>query len=220
MDTAQVGAEQAQAIGDTWIEAITSGELERLAELCWPDVTSQLITPRRVLNHEDVAMLADSVHRWFGACRAFQVTYRRVARVGQRLSLAYAFRLQEDGAWFDVEQQVYAALRDGKIEHLKLLCSGFQPVSEPEGGAGEYLQADDVLVLPAGVGGQANTCALLTPAIKARLRALESGQVLEVRVDDLSARADIESWCRLSGNELIQMNAGQGQELQFFVRKK
>jgi TusA-related sulfurtransferase len=33
------------------------------------------------------------------------------------------------------------------------------------------------------------TCALLTPAIKAKLRELGTGQVLEVRVDDPAARA-------------------------------
>jgi TusA-related sulfurtransferase len=50
-----------------------------------------------------------------------------------------------------------------------------------------------------------STCALLTPAIKTRLRELESGQVLEVRVNDSTAREDIASWCGLSGNELLAM---------------
>ena len=48
-----------------------------------------------------------------------------------------------------------------------------------------------------------STCALLTPAIKAKLRELRAGQILEVRVDDLTACTDIASWCRLSGNELL-----------------
>ncbi len=52
---------------------------------------------------------------------------------------------------------------------------------------------------------QASTCALLTPAIKSKLRELDSGQVLEVRVSDSAAREDIAAWCRLSGNELLAM---------------
>ena len=44
-----------------------------------------------------------------------------------------------------------------------------------------------------------STCALLTPAIKTRLKELESGQVLEVRVSDSIAREDIGAWCRLCG---------------------
>src|SRR6476469_6053299 len=45
------------------------------------------------------------------------------------------------------------------------------------------------------------TCATLTPTIKSRLKELEGGQVLEVRVDDPSARLDVPAWSRMSGNE-------------------
>ena len=65
-----------------------------------------------------------------------------------------------------------------------------------------------------------STCALLTPAIKAKLRELDSGQVLEVRVNDATAREDIAAWCRLSGNELLAMMDEGHQGLRFFVKKK
>ena len=65
-----------------------------------------------------------------------------------------------------------------------------------------------------------STCALLTPAIKAKLRELDSGQVLEVRVNDPTAREDIAAWCRLTGNELLAMRDVGQQELRFFLRKK
>ena len=65
-----------------------------------------------------------------------------------------------------------------------------------------------------------STCALLTPAIKARLKELESGQVLEVRVKDSTAQQDIAAWCRLSGNELLAMVDEGHEGLRFFVKKK
>ncbi len=65
-----------------------------------------------------------------------------------------------------------------------------------------------------------STCALLTPAIKTRLKELESGQVLEVRVNDSTAREDIAAWCRLSGNVLLAMMDEGHHGLRFFVRKK
>ncbi len=65
-----------------------------------------------------------------------------------------------------------------------------------------------------------STCALLTPAIKTRLGELDSGQVLEVRVNDSTAREDIAAWCRLSGNELLAMTDEGHQGLRFFLRKK
>jgi TusA-related sulfurtransferase len=65
-----------------------------------------------------------------------------------------------------------------------------------------------------------STCALLTPAIKAKLREMDSGQVLEVRVNDPTAREDVAAWCRLSGNELLAIVDEGQRELRFFLRKK
>jgi len=64
------------------------------------------------------------------------------------------------------------------------------------------------------------TCAILTPAIKAKLREMAPGQVLEVRVDDPSARGDLESWSRLSGNELIAAREEPPGVLRAWLRKK
>jgi TusA-related sulfurtransferase len=65
-----------------------------------------------------------------------------------------------------------------------------------------------------------STCAVLTPMIKSKLRDLQSGQVLEVRVNDPSAQGDVEAWSRLSGNELLKVTNERDSELRFFVKKK
>ena len=62
---------------------------------------------------------------------------------------------------------------------------------------------DAVLDLARAPTTQGASCAVLTPAIKAKLREMAAGQVLEVVVDDPSAREDLASWCRLSGHELL-----------------
>ena len=63
-------------------------------------------------------------------------------------------------------------------------------------------------------------CALLTPAIRARLREMSPGQVLEVRVNDPTARLDVEAWSQLSGNSLLAIWEEAPDVLRFFVRKK
>jgi tRNA 2-thiouridine synthesizing protein A len=65
-----------------------------------------------------------------------------------------------------------------------------------------------------------STCTVLTPAIKAKLHELEGGQVLEVRVDDPSAREDIAAWCRLTGHELLAVMDEMPQYTRYFVGKK
>lgn len=64
------------------------------------------------------------------------------------------------------------------------------------------------------------TCAVLTPSIKAGLRELEGGQVLEVRVDDPGAREDIAAWCRLSGHELLAVVDEMPKYTRYFLSKK
>ncbi len=63
-------------------------------------------------------------------------------------------------------------------------------------------------------------CATLTPLIKARLKELESGQVLLVSVDDPSARLDVPAWCALTGNPLQAATESGDGVLHFYIRKK
>jgi TusA-related sulfurtransferase len=63
-------------------------------------------------------------------------------------------------------------------------------------------------------------CANLTPAIKARLTALASGQILEVRSDDPAAREGVPAWSRLTGNPLIATAEDDATQTRFFIRHK
>jgi TusA-related sulfurtransferase len=64
------------------------------------------------------------------------------------------------------------------------------------------------------------TCATLTPLIRARMRELESGSVLEVRTDDPSAREGVPAWSRLTGNELLATVEEEDGHTRFYLRKK
>ena len=64
------------------------------------------------------------------------------------------------------------------------------------------------------------TCVSLEPLIKKRMKDLESGQILEVRADDPTARLGVPSWCRLSGNTLLATVVEDGGRTRFFLRRK
>ena len=80
--------------------------------------------------------------------------------------------------------------------------------------------AQDVPVADALFEAPGLACANLTPEIKARIRELESGQVLEVRTDDPAAREGVPAWSRLTGNGLIATVADDELRTRFFIRKK
>ena len=58
------------------------------------------------------------------------------------------------------------------------------------------------------------------PIVKTReaLLQMEPGQVLEVTSDDPGSEADMKSWSRRTGNELLEMQRN-GAVFRFFVRK-
>jgi TusA-related sulfurtransferase len=64
------------------------------------------------------------------------------------------------------------------------------------------------------------TCATLTPLIRATMRTLDSGQVVEVRTDDPAAREGVPAWSRLTGNELVLTVQEDAEQTRFYLRKK
>jgi TusA-related sulfurtransferase len=90
--------------------------------------------------------------------------------------------------------------------------------SEPS--PASLLQADSLLEMLDMDERTGAACALLTPAMRSRLRAMSPGQVLEVRVSDPTARMDVEAWSQLTGNPLLSITEDPPNVLHFFVRKK
>ena len=52
------------------------------------------------------------------------------------------------------------------------------------------------------------------------LKEIEPGQVLLARVDDPTARLDVQAWCALTGNDLLATVEEADGTLDFFIRKK
>jgi arsenite methyltransferase len=64
------------------------------------------------------------------------------------------------------------------------------------------------------------TCGTIEPLMKLRMRALESGQVLEVRVDEPAARLGVPAWSRLTGHALLATVEDDLRRTRFFLRKR
>jgi len=235
MEGSMVEVKTSEQLGHEWIEAIIRKDFNHLATLCQPDVSSSLLVPKRFITYDNVGDLTAKVTDWYGEYDSIDKEQARVAMVGQKLGIFYRLNCREIDASYTIEQQIYCTIRDGRIDQLKLVCSGFQPdqvladvpsTTQAYKSAGfttianqPALQADALLEFDAN-GGQGSTCARLTPYIKQKLGNLTSGQVLEVRVDDVTAKEDIEAWSRLSGNSLLKMDQLAGQGLVFYILKK
>ena len=235
MESFQTLDRTSQQVGEEWIQALIEKNYQHLSEISQPDVHSRLMTPRRFDTYDNGSDLIHKVENWFSECSSFQKEQSRVSLVGQKLAIFYRLRFQKEGVPYTAEQQIYCTLKFGLIDQLSLLCSGFQPDQVPEemptaqkeeSTPGHQLPAARSPIQPDATlqfdvhSEQGSVCALLTPAIKHKLVEMSSGQILEVRVNDPTAKGDIEAWCRLSGNRLLTIDQGEGQELHFYLMKK
>jgi TusA-related sulfurtransferase len=223
----QVEQSPERRLGEDWIRSIAAGALDRLEVHCQPRVNSRLLTPGQFTNLDKAADLVAKYRDWFDGCTDFQVEASRIERIGKRLGISYRFLLRDHEDWYRIEQQLFCTLKDGRVQQLHLLCSGFQRVEieketipmNMEKNGGQDPARDALLEFYPEGSDTASTCALLTPMIKARLGEMRSMQVLEVRVNDPAAQGDVEAWSRLSGNPILKM-VDDGQTLRFFVQKK
>jgi arsenite methyltransferase len=70
------------------------------------------------------------------------------------------------------------------------------------------------------VDGYGQPCGTLEPIMKARMRGLESGQILEIRADDPLARLGVPAWSRLAGHALLQTIEEDDRRTRFLLRKR
>lgn len=128
VEHAQVEQSPEERLGEDWIRAIADGALDRLEAFCQPRINSRLLTPGQFTNLDKAADLVAKYEDWFDGCTDFQLEASRIDRIGKRLGIFYRFLLRDHADWYRIEQQVFCTLKDGRVQQLHLLCSGFQLV--------------------------------------------------------------------------------------------
>lgn len=131
MEAIKVNDQIMQQVGEEWIQALLDKDYQHLAAICQPDVRSRLMTPRRMDSFEKVADLTQKVESWFHECSSLKKEQTRVTRIGEKLAINYRLGFIKDEGLYTAEQQVYCSLRDGLIDQISLLCSGFQSDQTP-----------------------------------------------------------------------------------------
>lgn len=122
------------SVGGVFLEGLATRDFRRLAKALGPAVRLRALLPPGATEWEGREAVADAFGAWFGTAADFELVDAAVGEVGGRLHLSWRLRIRpapfDIGAgWHVIEQQAYADGVDS-IDHLDLLCSGFQP--EPE----------------------------------------------------------------------------------------
>jgi hypothetical protein len=117
------------ALGFAFAEALAGGEPPLVKELLAHEIDFCAVTPRRTWKASSDEEVLEILGQWFPETR---VVERLVAvetdEIVDRQRLRYRLHGHDREGGFEIEQQAYLSARDGRIDWMRLLCSGFRPV--------------------------------------------------------------------------------------------
>jgi hypothetical protein len=118
-------------LGADFARALAAKDFERVTGLLHPEVDFVGLTPKRHWQASSPdEVVSDVLLEWFEESDHIEELLEfEEGQVGDRERVGYRFRLEcPDGARV-VEQQAYLAERDGRIGWMRVVCSGFRPLS-------------------------------------------------------------------------------------------
>jgi hypothetical protein len=122
-------------IGERFAQAIAAKDSAALTGLLGDDVDFKALTPGRVWEATTGREVVDDIifGRWFEAEDNIEaVESIETDVVVDRPRVAYRFRITNPDGEFRVEQQAYFGVVDGRINWLRVMCSGFRQVAPVE----------------------------------------------------------------------------------------
>ena len=119
-----------ETVGERFAEAVAAKDFERAGQLLDPEVDFRALTPNRAWEASGAdAVVTEVLPVWLDdSDRVEGLVDVQTGRFADRERLAYSFRGHNDDGEFVVEQQAYYTERDGRIDWLRILCSGMRPV--------------------------------------------------------------------------------------------
>jgi hypothetical protein len=134
MTTSRRSATESLSVGEQFARALAGRERDALIGLLAEPVDFEGLTPGRHWKATSGEQVVDEyvLGRWFGpGDDIVRLEAVETSSVAGRGHVAYRLRVCRDGTEHLVEQQVYYDAEAGRITYLRLLCSGYQPVSSP-----------------------------------------------------------------------------------------
>ena len=126
--TVDPGAATDERAGPAFAHALAARDFDKLQSLLHTEVEFRALTPRRSWEADGDSPTVDLFRNWFDEATVIeQVEHVGLDAVGDRQHLVYRFSGHDDEAPFVIEQHVYFTERDGRIDWMRMMCSGFRP---------------------------------------------------------------------------------------------
>ena len=126
-------SQTATTLGTAFAEAVTSKDYRRVADLLHPEIDFRALTPNRSWEAGDPDTVIEQIlTSWIEPDEHVEELIAVDSdTIGDRERVGYRYRLRTPDGDFVVEQQAFIGERDGRIDWLRLVCSGSRPLSPP-----------------------------------------------------------------------------------------
>ena len=116
-------------LGAEFARALAAKDSNRLLELMHSDVDFRGLTPNRTWEANDRdAVITVLLRKWFEEDDEIDALEDlETDAFADRQRVGYRFSVSKPDGHFLVEQQAYLSVREGRIEWMRVLCSGYRP---------------------------------------------------------------------------------------------
>ena len=122
----------AQLVGERFARALGSKDSAGLKALLRSDVDFRAMTPGKFWESSDVDVIVDEtmLGTWFDNQRRItEILAVETDSVGSLDRVGYRFKVERPEGEFIIEQQAYFETDGEKISWLRIMCTGFLPLS-------------------------------------------------------------------------------------------
>jgi hypothetical protein len=116
-------------LGHAFAEALAEKDFDRVRAVLDPEVDFRALTPRRAWDAAGgEAVVREVLRVWFGDSDHLErLVSVETDSVADRQRVSYRMEGHNDDGEFVIEQQAYYTETAGRIDWMRVLCSGFRP---------------------------------------------------------------------------------------------
>jgi hypothetical protein len=119
-------------VGEQFARALADKNSAGLKALLHPDIDFRAMTPTKFWEANDVDVIVDEtiLGTWFTPPRRItELVTIETGSIGSLGRVAYRFLVDRPDGRFTIEQQVYYETDGATISWMRIMCSGFLPLS-------------------------------------------------------------------------------------------
>ena len=118
------------SLGEDFARAVAAKDHDRVRQLLHPELDFRAMTPKRIWEAESPEDVVSALCFWFGDDDEIQgLDAVETDAFADRERVGYRLRINNPDGEHLVEQQAYLSEQDGRIQWLRIMCSGYRPAS-------------------------------------------------------------------------------------------